>query len=262
MRSSLIGLTALALAGVASPVLAQDAPASDFTITGSAAITTDYRFRGISQSNEQFAVQGSATLTHSSGFYGSFWSSSIDDYVAAGSDTELDLIAGYSKTVSDVTLDGGLLYYVYANAAKGVNTDFLEIYGSAKTAFGPATVKGGFAYAPKQKAINAGFYTGHSKDDNLYLYGEVGYAIPDTGFALSSHIGYTHGRSLLTFGQKDYLDWNLGASYTFKNITIGVSYVDTDFKKNSLYISNASFAGFNAEDNTDATVLASITYAF
>ncbi len=263
MRASFAGLSALALAAVATPVLAQDAPASDFTITGSAALTSDYRFRGISQSNEQIAVQGSATLTHSSGAYASFWASSIDDYVAAGSDTELDLIAGYSKTFEAVTLDGGLLYYVYANAAKGTNTDFLEIYGSAKGAIGPASIKGGFSYAPKQKALASLF---KPKNDNLYLYGETGYTIPDTGFGLSGHLGYSHGRSLLTFSQKDYLDWNLGATYTFKNITIGVSYVDTDFKKNSPYIGAASgcFFGtcFDAEDNTDATILASVTYAF
>jgi uncharacterized protein (TIGR02001 family) len=258
---SFLGLSALALAAVATPAFAEEA-ASDFTITGSAAVTTDYRFRGISQSNEQFAVQASATATHSSGVYASFWASSIDDYVAAGSDTELDLIAGYSTTVSDVTLDGGVLYYVYANAAKGANTDFLEIYGSAKAAFGPATVKGGFAYAPKQKAINAGAFTGNSKDDNLYLYAETAYSIPDTGFGLSAHLGYTHGRSLLTFGQKDYMDWNLGATYTWKNITFGVSYVDTDFKKSSPYITGASFPGFDAYDNVNGTVLGSVTYTF
>jgi len=138
MRASFIGLSALALVASAAPALAQDAPASDFTITGSAALVSDYRFRGISQSGAGFkpTPQASATLTHSSGFYTSFWASSIDDYVAAGADAEIDLIGGYSTTVGGVTLDGGLLYYYYPSAAKGTNTDFLEIYGSAKTTYG------------------------------------------------------------------------------------------------------------------------------
>jgi len=82
MRASMIGLSALALLASATPALAQD-DTKEFTLTGSAAIVSDYRFRGISQSNKRFAVQASATLAHSSGAYISFWSSSIDDYVAA-----------------------------------------------------------------------------------------------------------------------------------------------------------------------------------
>jgi uncharacterized protein (TIGR02001 family) len=258
MRNSLAGFSALALALSAGPALAQDAtdaPASDFTITGTAALTTDYRFRGISQSNEKLAVQGGATLTHSSGVYGSFWASSIDDYVAAGADAELDLIAGYSKTVDGVTVDGGILYYVYASAAKGVNTDFFEPYISAKYTYGPVTGKVGATYAWKQHAINAGAFTGNERDDNLYVYGELSGAVPNTPIAVTGHLGYSHGRSLLTFGQKDYLDWNLTGTYTYKNLTFGVTYVDTDVKKRSPF-----FAGYY--DQVDPSVLGSITVAF
>ncbi|SDC74320.1 conserved hypothetical protein [Sphingomonas sp. YR710] len=256
MRTSFIGLSALALAAAASPAFA-DAPAATpmFTLTGSAALVSDYRFRGISQSGKRIAPQASATLTHSSGAYISFWSSSIDDYVAAGADAELDLIAGYSTTIKGVTLDGGLLYYVYPSAAKGVNTDFLEIYGSAKSAFGPVTLKGGFAYDPKQKAI-ASPILGHSKDDNLYLYAEASGAIPNTPFGLTSHLGYSHGRSFLTAGLKDYLDWNLGATYTWKAATFGVSYVDTDAKKGQ-FVGNVP-----SKNVASAGVVASVTYAF
>ncbi|RVT92399.1 TorF family putative porin [Sphingomonas crocodyli] len=258
MRSTLIGRlaltmgSALSLAAVATPALAQDAAASDFTLTGSAALVSDYRFRGVSQTNLHIAPQASATLTHSSGLYASFWSSAIDDYVAAGADAELDLIAGYSTTIDDVTLDGGLLYYVYPSAAKGANTDFLEIYGSVKSAFGPATVKGGFAYDPKQKGLASGV---NAKNDNLYLYGEASYTIPDTGFGLTSHIGYSKGRSFLTANLKDYIDWNLGATYTWKNATFGIAYVDTDAKK-------GEFVGNAGKNVGKAGVVGSVTYAF
>ena len=252
MRASMIGLSALALVASAAPALAQD-DTKEFTLTGSAAIVSDYRFRGLSQSGKRFAVQGSATLTHSSGFYGSFWSSSIDDYVAAGADAELDLIAGYSKTIGGITLDGGVLYYVYPSAAKGVNTDFFEPYGSVKGTVGPVTLKGGFAYAPKQKAIAIV----HSKDDNLYLYGEASGTFPDTGFGITSHFGYSKGRSFLTAGLKHYTDWSLGATYTWRAATFAVSYVDTDAKK-------GQFVG-NAPGNKNiakAGVVGSVTYAF
>ena len=253
MRASMIGLSAVALIASAAPALAQD-DTKDFTLTGSAAIVSDYRFRGLSQSNKRFAVQASATLAHSSGAYISFWSSSIDDYVAANADAELDLIAGYSKTISGFTLDGGVLYYVYPSAIKGVNTDFFEPYASIKYTVGPATLKGGVAYAPKQKAV-ASLVTGNTKDDNLYLYGEASGAIPDTGFALSSHVGYSKGPSYLTgLRNKSYWDWNVGATYTWRNATFGVSYVDT----------NANSSDFNTgfKDVAKAGVVGSVTYAF
>jgi uncharacterized protein (TIGR02001 family) len=254
MRASFLGLSALALVAAASPALAQDAPASDFTLTGSAALTSDYRFRGISQSGKRLAPQASATLTHSSGFYASFWSSAIDDYVAAGADAELDLIGGYSTTYEGVTLDGGFLYYVYPSASKGTNTDFIEIYGSAKTAVGPATIKGGFAYDPKQKGIASGT---KSKQDNLYLYGEAAYTIPETPFGLSAHVGYSAGRSFLTANLKNYVDWNIGATYTWKAATFGISYVDTDAKKGE-FLGNAP----GNKNVASAGAVASVTYAF
>lgn len=250
MRASMIGLSALALVASAAPALAQD-DTKEFTLTGSAALVSDYRFRGISQSGKHIAAQASATLTHSSGFYGSFWASSIDDYVAAGADTELDLIGGYSKTISGFTLDGGVLYYVYPSAQKNVNTDFFELYGSVKAPVGPATLKAGFAYAPKQKALSL---TG-PKLDNLYLYGEAAVAVPHTPFGVSAHLGYSKDQSLLTAGKK-YFDWNLGATYTWRAATFGVSYVDTDFPKG--YISNPA----SGKDMAKAGVVISATYAF
>jgi len=252
MRASMIGLSALALVASAAPALAQD-DTKEFTLSGTAALVSEYRFRGISQSDKRIVPQASATLTHASGAYVSFWSSAIaSDTVYPGANAELDLIAGYSTTVSGFTLDGGVLYYVYPNADSGVNSDFLEPYGSVKYTVGPVTAKGGFAYAFKQKAIAFA----HSKDDNLYVYGELSGAIPDTGFSLLGHLGYSHGRSYLTLGQKGYLDWNVGASYTIGKATFSVSYVDTDIKK--FY----SVYGHNGRDQAKAGVVGAVTFAF
>ncbi|RYE00205.1 MAG: hypothetical protein EOP61_14010 [Sphingomonadales bacterium] len=248
MRASMIGLSALALVASAAPAFAQD-DTKDFTLTGSAALVSDYRFRGISQSGKRIAAQASATLTHSSGFYGSFWASSIDDYVAAGADAELDLIAGYSTTVSGVTLDGGLLYYVYPSASKGVNTDFFELYGSIKGTVGPATLKAGVAYAPEQSALTL---TG-PKLDNLYVYTDASFTIPDTAFGLSAHLGYSKDESFVT--GDNYMDWSLGATYTWRAATFGISYVDTDQAKNFLVTPGG-------RDIAKAGVVGSVTYAF
>ena len=73
MRFSTILLGGLSLVA-ATPAFAQDsgsetAPPSPITISGSAAILTDYRLRGISQTNKNAAIQGALTIAHDSGFY-------------------------------------------------------------------------------------------------------------------------------------------------------------------------------------------------
>lgn len=232
MRAHLPSFAALVAATLATSALAQDpaAPAPAFTISGGATIISDYRFRGLSQTNKRFAVQGTININHESGLYVGTWGSSIDDYVAAGSDQEIDIYGGYKKTVNGTTFDVGALYYYYPGGGN-VTTDFLEPYASVSHTFGPATAKVGAAYAYKQHAQSCTYDPrcgGDSREDNLYVYGELGGAIPNTGFSVSSHLGYSHGRSYLTNGLKGYLDWNVGVAYAWKNLTLGVSYVDTD----------------------------------
>ena len=225
MRTSITGLTALAIAMLATPALAQDeAPAeeSSVTISGGATVVSDYRFRGISQTDKRFAVQGTFTVAHESGFYATVWGSSIDDYVAAGSDQEIDLIAGWKKDFSGTTLDLGVLYYYYPGSG-GANTDFAEPYVSVSHTFGPVTGKVTANYAFKQKALTVGA----GKEDNLYLAADLSAGIPDTGLTVSGHFGHSFGPSYLTIGD-EYSDWNVGVAYTWKNLTFGVQYVDTD----------------------------------
>ena len=247
MRQSIIGRSAFALAALSATMLsatafstsalAQDEPVPELTVTGNAAVVTDYRFRGISQTDKRFALQGGITVSHASGFYVSTWGSSIDDYVASGSDQELDLIAGYTKTVGAATFDLGVLYYYYPGSGGG-NTDFVEPYASVKGTFGPATAKLTVNYAPKAKALSVG----NGKEDNVYVAGDLSASIPNTPLGIAAHLGHSFGPSYLTIG-KEYTDWNIGATYSWSHLTFGVSYVDTD---KSLYTPsgrNASKAG-------------------
>jgi uncharacterized protein (TIGR02001 family) len=218
---SLFGLAA----GMAAPAAAADV-GHGFTITGGATLVTDYRFRGISQTDRRPAVQGTFTVSHSSGFYATVWGSSIDDYVAAGGDQEIDLIAGWHHTWSGTTLDMGVLYYYYPNSRAIIpnyNSDFVEPYISIAHAFGPVTAKATANYAPSQSALSIG--TGN--EDNLYLAGDLSATIPHTALTLSGHVGHSFGPSFLTIG-KGYTDWNVGAAYAVGPLTVGVQYVDTD----------------------------------
>lgn len=224
--SSALPLAALVAAmAAASPALAQDAEeeeASPVTISGGATLVSDYRFRGISQTDKRFAVQGTLSLAHESGFYATIWGSSIDDYVYNGADQEIDLIAGFKKTFGETTVDAGVLYYYYPNSG-GIASDFAEPFVMVSHAFGPVTAKATAAYAPKQAALAVG----GQKQDNFYLAGDLSASIPNTPIGLSAHIGHSYGPSYLTIGN-GYTDWSLGATATFKNFTVGLSYVDAE----------------------------------
>ncbi len=231
MRTSFGPLLGLAIAlSAATPAFAEDAAETPaVTINGTATLVSDYRFRGLSQTDKDFAVQGSFTISHESGVYATVWGSSIDDYIAAGSDQEIDLILGYKKTFGGTTVDVGALYYYYPGSSKFIanyNSDFLEPYFALSHTFGPVTAKGTLNYAPKVKALAFN----HTKDDNLYGALDLSAAIPDTGFSLSGHLGHNFTRSFLSTG-KHYTDWGAGVSYTWKALTFGVSYVDTSLPK-------------------------------
>jgi len=256
MRKSILGLSAVALAALSVPAFAQDEATPALTVTGNAAVVTDYRFRGISQTDKRFALQGGITVTHESGFYVSTWGSSIDDYVANGSDQELDLIAGYSKTVGGATFDAGVLYYYYPGS-NGANTDFFEPYLNASHTFGPVGAKVGLNYAWKQKAQSCAYDPrcgGKAKEDSLYTYGELSGAIPGVPLTFTGHLGESWGRSYLTNGLKNYTDWSLTAAYTWKALTFSVAYVDTDFKKGEFVV--------NGRDEVKGGVVAAIAVAF
>lgn len=230
MRKILRPVLGLAFLASAAPAFAEET--KSFTVNGSATLTSDYRFRGISQTDKGFALQGSMTVTHSSGVYASVWGSSIDDYVANGGDQELDLIVGYKKTVGGTTFDVGGLYYYYPGSSQvsaNYNSDFLELYGSVAQTFGPATAKLTANYAPKSAALSLG----KGKEDNLYVNFGLSSPLPNTPISVSAAVGRTFTKSFLSGGDT-YTDWSLGASYTKGAMTFGLTYVDTSYGKKAL----------------------------
>ena len=222
-------MAATVLAGsmlAAAPALAQEetAPPSDLTISGNVQLVTDYRFRGLSLSGGDLAVQGAINVNHASGFYVGAWASSLEDSPVYGN-MELDVYAGWTGAVaSGLTADVGLLYYVYPNGSVG-DANVFESYASLTAAFGPATAKFGVAYAWKQDSLGG--------DDNLYLYTDLGVGIPDTPLSLSAHLGYTDGAlspKLLTgVSTSGGLDYSVGATYNITpKLSLGVSYVGVE----------------------------------
>jgi uncharacterized protein (TIGR02001 family) len=231
MRTSFGSILGLSLAFVATPAFADDtAPPSAITINGGATLVSDYRFRGISQTDKKPAIQGSLTVTHESGFYASIWGSSVDDYVTASTQAhqEIDLIAGFKKTFSGTTVDVGAVYYVYPKtklAGDKSTSDFIEPYLAISHTLGPVTAKATVNWAPKQKALALDQIK--PKLDNFYLAGDLSAAIPNTPLTLTGHLGHTWGPSWLSIG-KAYTDWGVGASVTFKSLSLGAQYVGSN----------------------------------
>jgi uncharacterized protein (TIGR02001 family) len=220
MRNQIFKLAALSVAinalAFAAPAMAQDAAkteesASDFTLTGGIALVSDYRFRGVSLSNKQIAVQPTLTVKHSSGLYAGVWGSNITPNV--GDDLEVDLYAGYAGSAGAATYDLGATYYVYPGAS-GFN--YAEFTGKLGTTVGPVTAGVQVSYVPEQ-----GSNTGNL--DNIYIGTNASLGIPSTPLTLTASLGVEDG----AFGNEK-VDWSLGATANVAGFTLGASYVDTN----------------------------------
>lgn len=264
MRFTLISLSALALAA-AAPAMAQEAtetePTPSVTVTGNFGVVSDYRFRGLSQSHEHVAAQGTINVNHESGLYVGVWGSTIDDVFSLPDygDYEVDLYGGYTKTLDNgLGFDVGLLYYLYPAAPElsggAINdTDFFEPYASVNYSIGPANVKVGGTYAWSGQP-------GLGGNDTFYLYSNLSVAVPNAPVKLLAHVGRSDG-ALGAFNlaatDDTYLDWSVGAEASYKGFTFGLSYVDTDITSQRVLGKR-----FNNGVGGDSTVLGYLTFAF
>ena len=160
---------------------------------------------------------------------------------------EYDLTVGINKEIAGFTLGGGATYYFYPNNNGGPSNDFIEPFVSASRVIGPVTAKGTLNWAPKQAAIG--------NASNLYGSFELSGQVPSTPVTLNAKLGGNFSKlSFLSYGKR-YMDWSIGATVPYKNVTFGVAYVDTNFK-------NAGAQTFDNNTYAKAGVLGSITASF
>ena len=244
MLTSIRGLIAASLiagcAIAATPAFADETdPPSDITINGTAAVVSQYRFRGLSQSNNQPVIQGSMTVSHSSGFYVSAWGSSASSNAYADSPidiggTEIDVYGGFTHAVgsSGLKVDMGVYGYIYPGSSKingGTSGNYYEVYGSLAQSIGPATAKVGVYYAPPQKVFNLSVFS--PTRNNTYVYGDLSSGIPGTPMAVHAHVGHTGGGFDYA---KPYVDYSVGASVTWKALTLDASLVGTNISDSDI----------------------------
>ena len=218
MRLKLAKLAALTLCACVSTgawAQSQDVSEEDvsetsaFEISANVAVVSDYRFRGISLSDRDPAVQGGIDISHESGLFVGTWASSIADY--GGSNVELDIYGGYAGSAGGLDYTVTALAYVYPG---GDGVDYYEFSAAVDKSLGPATVGIMAAYVPDQTNFPG---------DNLYLQGSAGYAISGTPISFNLRAG----REANAFSKK--WDWEAGVAYSRGPITASLAYVDSDF---------------------------------
>ncbi|MFY2006560.1 TorF family putative porin [Achromobacter xylosoxidans] len=219
-------LAALALVALAAPAHAADSAAADapeYTLTANVTLASQYRYRGLMQTNNKPAIQGGFDFTHASGLYLGNWNSSVSWLNDGNSDVsapvEMDFYGGYKGNLApDVPFDLGVLQYYYPGDYPSGYTspDTTELY--AGVGYGPVM----FKYSVAMTNL---FGFADSKYSQYFdLSGNF-----DTGFwglTVNAHVGRQTVRNL-TDGA--YTDWKLGLTKDLgQGLTISVAYIDTN----------------------------------
>ena len=223
-------LIAAAIGSLASVAHAAE---PESTLAFNAGVVSDYRYRGISQSRLEPALQGGVDYTDKSGFYVGAWGSTIkwikDSGASAGS-VEVDLYGGYKGAVGDVAYDVGFLRYEYAgnklkNVPNYVNANTNEVYGA---------VTYGLFTAKYSHAISDLFGNPNSKN-SYYLDLSANFDLGD-GYTLTPHVGRQMVKNSPNLSYNDYavtLAKDLG-----NGLSASLMLVDTNAKEASYTLVN------------------------
>lgn len=229
MLRTLVPLALLA----AAPAFAQGEELHETAPTGvqvmfEVGVLSDYRFRGVSRSDEDPAAQAGVLLSHDNGLYGGVRATTLrgndgfrlgDPGFGDQGDAEFDLYAGWRTNLGGgFDLDAGFTYYAFAGGTGA--TDYAEPYASIGYLIGPLSLSGGAKYAPAQ--------AGTGDEDMLYLFGQADVSLPFRPWTFTAQAGRQDWGA---FGS--YWTWSLGAEYHVQIEGIpasylGLRYIDTD----------------------------------
>ncbi|MBS3799255.1 TorF family putative porin [Pseudoalteromonas sp. BDTF-M6] len=189
--------------------------ASQAEVTANVAASSNYYWRGVTQSDDGAAVSGGIDYASDTGFYAGTWLSNIDFGDAASTSYEMDLYAGFAGSVDDIGYDVGYIYYAYPDAEGDIG--FGEIYGSVSWQW----LSAGASYL-----VNA---EGDATDEEDMLYLELNASftiLKDTELAL--HFGHSSGDTVEEwYGEDDsYIDYAVSISKS--GFTFGLLQTDLD----------------------------------
>jgi uncharacterized protein (TIGR02001 family) len=214
MNKSLIALAAsLLLSALPTVSHAEEASPLSFNVS----LTSDYRYRGISQTRVKPALQGGLDFAGPNGLYLGAWASTIKWVKDGGGDSnvEIDVYGGWKGEVSaGLTLDAGVLTYIYPSNALNPSANTTEIYGALS--YGPATLK-------YSHSVTNLFGFADSKNSG-YLDLSATFDLGD-GLMLTPHVGH---QKVANLGAASYTDYSLTLSKTFGMWTPSIAVVDTN----------------------------------
>jgi uncharacterized protein (TIGR02001 family) len=195
---------------LSSPSRAEESPHS---LSANVALTTNYMFRGISQTGNGPAVQGGLDYEFKPySLYAGVWGSNVSSDGFAGASMELDLYAGWRPSWDKFGLDIGYIRYQYPT------TDFTdnntnEFHIGASYDFGVASPSFTVNYSDDWFGTNDAWYYDLSVDVPL-----------PQDFTLSGHFGWNRFDD--DGGLTDYQDWRIGVSREFYGLGFDLTYVD------------------------------------
>lgn len=210
--------SAILSAFASTSAFAEDPPKPDNEVSFNASIVSDYRYRGISQTRLQPALQGGADYTNNpTGFYAGTWLSTIKWISDAGgsSNVEWDVYGGKrGEIVKDVSYDVGVLSYIYVSNGLSPSANTTELY--AQIGYGPV-------YAKYSYAVTDLFGFADSKNSG-YLDLGGNFDVTD-GYTINVHAGHQNVANNSAFS---YTDWKLGVTKDFGVVTGALAVIGTN----------------------------------
>ncbi|WP_292037503.1 MULTISPECIES: TorF family putative porin [unclassified Brevundimonas] len=207
MRVAFACVSLLALTVGTGQAQAQVTPEVAFN----AAITSDYVFRGFSQTDTSPAVQGGIDLT-AGAFYVGAWASQVD--FGDDTDAELDIYGGVAVSSGGFDFNVGVIAYHYVGAPNGADYDNVEFKAAVSRGFGPLTAGAAIYYSPD-------FFG--ADEQASYVEGNLGYALRD-----NINLTGAYGKQYLDVGD-DYSTWNAGVKFgVTEKISLDLRYWGTD----------------------------------
>lgn len=192
-----------AMAALAGCALAAPSHAGEWS--ANASMTSNYIWRGLTQTENEAAVQGGIDYSHESGFYVGTWASNVNYGAGDVYSYEHDIYAGFAWETGDVSWDIGYLYYNYDKEA---NFDFGEVYASVGY--------GGFSASINVLTnTEADEAPGQDFDAGSTYYASFDYGFEvGNGVEIGLHAGYHDGDFAEAFnGNEDgYADYNVSIS--------------------------------------------------
>ena len=217
---------------VGAALVAGAAHVSALEVSGNIALTSDYRFRGISQSDESVAVQGGFDVAFEQGFYLGTWGSSVDFDVndvngedAADGSLELDYYAGWSGPIGDTDfgIDVGYIYYDYPGD-EGDFGDYQELYVGLSYADLGLTV-----------AYSDDYYA--ETDEFWYIAGDYSFSLMED-LTVGLHVGYNmleEDGGFLATDEDAYTDYSVSVTYTWMDVDFSLAWVGTDLDEEDVF---------------------------